>query len=183
MKLTTASDEDLVQRIAVGDLSALSALYERHRGPLFGYLCLFTRDHGLIEELVQDTILAAWTGADRFAGRSSVRSWLFAIARRRAADVLRRKSLPVVGEEELGTLPDPDPGPEGWALNQATQAQLATAVARVSAVHREVLVLIFVHELSYPESAEVLGVPVGTVKSRLSNAKRALRAILVSEKP
>lgn len=183
MDVITKDDHALVERIATGDPQALARLYERHRGPLSAYLSLFTADRGLIEELVQDTMLAAWDGAMRFAGRSSVRTWLFAIARRRAADILRRRSLPIVGDERIAALPDSSPGPEQQALASATQADLQAAMDRVSVVHREVLVLTFVHELSYGELGEVLGVPLGTVKSRLSNARKALRAQLRTETP
>lgn len=175
MELTAVQVEELVARIAAEDRLALADLYKRHRGPLAAFLRLYTTDTGLIEEVVQDTMLAAWRGASRFAGRSSVRSWLFAIARRRAADVLRRKSLPLEREDALHWSADPRPGPERWAVSQSTQDELIDAMSYLPKIQREVLMLVFVHELSYQETAAVAGVPVGTIKSRLHKARQSLR--------
>ena len=171
----------VVARMAAGDRRALADLYARYERPLLGYLRLLASDPGLVEELLQDTLLAAWTGADGYAGQASVQGWLLGIARRRAHDALRRRRLHVVGAAELESLPVPDPEPEALALARADREELAAAVDRLAPVHREVLVLTFVHELSYRDLAEVLGVPLGTVKSRLSNAKRALRPLLRPE--
>ena len=182
MDIITDHDHALVDRIAAGDHEALHTLYERHRGALVAYLRLFTTDQGQIEELVQDTMVAAWTGAGRFAGHSTVRSWLFGIARRRAADTLRRKR-PVVADAELDALPDPAPGPEAWAVAQASQAHLVATIQRLSPIHQEILVLIFVHQHSYLEVAEILDIPLGTVKSRLGNARKALRAHVRTDFP
>jgi RNA polymerase sigma factor (sigma-70 family) len=174
------SASDLVGRMAAGDRGALAELYARESAALFAYLRLFTVDRELSEEIVQDTFLAAWHGAAAFAGRATVRSWLFAIARRRAADALRRPRLRAVPEDAAGLseLPSREPGPEDLAIAAATREELTAALARLSPVHREALELAFGHGLSYPELSEVLGIPLGTVKSRLSYAKRALRRLL-----
>src|SRR5215210_109678 len=84
------SDSTLLERIAREDRRAVTELYARHQRPLFRYLCQLTPDHGLAEEILQDTIVAVWQGAAAFEGRSAVRTWLFAIARRQAHNVLRR---------------------------------------------------------------------------------------------
>jgi RNA polymerase sigma-70 factor (ECF subfamily) len=160
--------------------TALAKLYEREAPALLSYLRLFTADRGLAEEILRDTFLAAWRGAPEFAGRASARSWLFAIARRQAADALRRPRLRAIPEDSAGLseLPSDEPGPEDLALAAATRQELAVALAHLSPVHREALELTFRHGLSYSELSEVLGIPLGTVKSRLSYAKRALRALL-----
>jgi RNA polymerase sigma-70 factor (ECF subfamily) len=170
----------LVARMAGGDGAALAALYDREGPALLSYLRLFTADRGLAEEIVQDTFLAAWRGAADIAGRASVRACLFAIARRRAADALRRPRLRAVPEDAAGLaeLPAAEPGPEDLALAAATRQELAAALAHLSPIHREALELTFHHGLSYPELSEVLGIPIGTVKSRLSYAKRVLRALV-----
>lgn len=175
MRLAVAQDEEVVARIAAGDRRALSDLYERHRGPLAAFLRLYTTDAGLIEEVVQDTMLAVWKGAGRFAGRSSVRSWVFAIARRRAADVLRRKSLPLESEDALRWSADPRPGPEERVLAGVAGEAMVDAIRALPEIHREVLMLVLVQELSYQETADVVGVPVGTIKSRLNTAWSMLR--------
>lgn len=168
----------IVERMAAGDSAALAELYELYRKTLISYLHLMTPDHGLVEEIVQDTLLAAWRGASGYARQGSVRSWLLAIARRRASDALRRQEPRAADSAVLEHLPTQEPDPEDVVLAEATLETIVAALERLSPMHQEVLVLAFVHGLSYRELAEVLAVPTGTVKSRLSNAKRALRALL-----
>src|SRR5688572_21031450 len=177
------TDAALLERIAREDRRAVAELYARHQRPLFRYLCQLTPDHGLAEEILQDTIVAVWQGAAGFEGRSSVRTWLFAIARRQAHNVLRRRGQPSGDEDGLGALEDSDPGPEELVLRQSDAEDLQRAIAGLPLIHREVLVLNFVNGLRYDEMAAVLGVPEGTVKSRLSNAKRALRRLIREAHP
>lgn len=183
MEQPVPDDEEweVLARIAAGERAALDELYARHRSPLLGYLRSLVSDPGLAEEVFQDTLFAAWTGAARFERRSSVRIWLLSIARRRAHDALRRRTIHVVDGVSLDPYPDPDPEPESRAIAHAERQALQMALARLRPFHREVLVLNFVQELSYQAIAEVLDVPIGTVMSRLHYAKRALRAELGRE--
>ena len=171
----------VVARMAAGERAALSELYASHRGPLLAYLRSLVGDPGLAEEVLQDTLYAAWTGAAGYGQRSSVRVWLLGIARRRAHDAQRRCAIRIVMGDDLETLPTPDPEPESLALARAEIDQVRAAVARLRPMHREVLVLNFMQELPYRDIAAVLGVPIGTVMSRLHHAKRALRAEIESE--
>lgn len=177
-----ASDADLmtVERIASGDRQALAELYARYRVPLFHYALQFTSDRGLAEEVLQDVFVAVWRGASRFERRSRVPAWLFGITRRRAWKALRRDAPETLDIEEAQTIAAPGPGPEQAALDNATYEELAAAIAKLAPVHREVLLLSYVHELTYQEIAEVLRVPIGTVKSRISNAKRTARALVAA---
>src|SRR5262245_11606512 len=86
------ADEVLLGRVAGGDPAALAALYSRYRVRLFGFLERYARDRMLAEEILQDTLLAVWRSAHLYAGRSSVRTWLFGIARRQAHNRLRVRS-------------------------------------------------------------------------------------------
>jgi RNA polymerase sigma factor (sigma-70 family) len=171
-------DAQLIGRIARGDRQALSELYERYQRSLFSYLLQLTPDYGLAEELLQDTLVAVWKSARSFEGRSSVLTWLVGIARRQAHNTLRQRRLPLADLAELECVPAPDLEPEEFALASVARGELAQAFRQLAPVHREVLLLTFVQELSYQETATILEVPVGTVKSRLSNARRALRALL-----
>ncbi len=173
-------DAHTLRRVAKGDRQALTDLYVRFRLPLFRYLLQLTPDHGLAEELLQDTLVAIWKSARTFEGRSSARTWIFGIARRQAHNTLRQRGVSLADAAELETMPASDPDPEDAALAGAERAELAAAMRELVPIHREVLVLTFMQELSYQETAEVLGVPVGTVKSRLNHAKRALRAVIES---
>lgn len=169
--------------MAAGDRSALVELYERYQRPVLAYLRLLTPDAGLAEELLQDTLLAAWTGARGYAGQASVQGWLLGIARRRAHDAMRRRSLRLVEGSELESTPSSEPNPEDVALANAARIELAESMEKLGSIHREILILTFVHELSYQDLSEVLGIPIGTVKSRLSNAKQVLRTQLRAREP
>ena len=171
----------VVARMAAGERAALSELYAGHPGALLAYLRSLVGDPGLAEEVLQDTLYAAWIGASGYGQRASVRAWLFGIARRRAHDALRRRAIHFVPGGELEALPTPDPEPESLALAGADIDSVRAALTRLRPMHREVLVLNFMQELPYRDIAEVLGVPIGTVMSRLHHAKRALRVELESE--
>jgi RNA polymerase sigma-70 factor, ECF subfamily len=173
-----AEDSNVVARMAQGDRQALAELHARYGRSLFGYLCVLTDDPELAEELLQDTLLAAWTGAGGYAGQASVFGWLLGIARRRAHDARRRRALQVVDLAQCAFLPTTEPDPEDAVVAQAAQDDVAAAIARLPPLAREVLELTFGAALSQQDLAAVLGIPVGTVKSRLHHAKRALRAAL-----
>lgn len=180
MSKPLADDRHIVQRIAGGDRQALAELYARYQRPLFNYLLQLTPDYGLAEEILQDTLVAIWKSAKSFEGRSSVSTWLIGIARRQAHNTLRQRKLPLVDEAVLTDLPAADPEPEEFTLASVERDELVAAFRQLAPMHREILALTFVQELSYQETAQVIGVPLGTVKSRLSNAKKALRALLES---
>jgi RNA polymerase sigma-70 factor (ECF subfamily) len=171
-------DVDLLRRVADGDRGALVELYERHGGLVAAQLDLVVGDRGLSEEILQDTMLAVWHGAGSFRGESKVRSWLIAIARRQARDRLRRHRAEVVDDTVLATWPAGQPGPEQVALDRAETAAVAAAVRSLSAIHREVLGLVFGAGLTLAETAGILEVPLGTVKSRLAAARVALTRAL-----
>lgn len=172
------SDHQLVARIAVGDRAAVAELYQRQQQVLFAYLLRMTGDRQLAEEILQDVLVTAWRRAASFEGRSSVRTWLVGIARRQLLNHRRVRSADLVGAEDAGSLADPDPGPEDQALASAAHAELAGLLTRLSRRHQEILLLTFVSELTYAETAAVLGVPLGTVRSRLHAAKRQLAALV-----
>jgi RNA polymerase sigma-70 factor (ECF subfamily) len=166
---------ELIASVAEGDSAALAELYARLRDPLAAYLTLIVRDSSLREEVIQDTFLAVWNGAGRFRGESSIRSWVFGIARRRAIDALRRTKTPLMVDIDERDRVDQAPGPEETVIANYEAAEIRSAIERIAAIHQEVLMLIFTQGLSYAETAAILSVPVGTVKSRLSNARWSLR--------
>ena len=175
------TDEALLARVAAGDVGALEELYARHGRAVFACLCALTPDRGLAEELLQDTLVAAWAGAGGFSQEGSVRSWLLGIARRRARDALRRRHLRLAPLADGDRLPAPPGATDELALARAELGELAVAIRALPEAHQEVLVLTFVHGLPNGEAAGVLGVPVGTVKSRLNHARVALRAAVGRE--
>lgn len=173
-----SSDSTLVERLPFdrsGD--ELRELYRRYSGELFGFALGALGDRELAEEVVQDVFARLWRHADSYDGRrSSVRTWLFAIARNRIVDARRRAAArPKRAEDDsLDAYAEVDAG-----LDQAVlRWQVTAALARLSPAHREVIRLAHYGGLTMREIAERTGVPLGTVKSRTSYALRHLRLIL-----
>lgn len=175
------SDSDLLARAASGDEQGLRTLYERHAAAVLRLLRRLTPDPGVAEEILQETWIAVWTSAPRFRGDASVRAWILGVARRQAHNRLRRRSLSTV---EFDVVPEPvdeRTDVEGEVLAAAGRDEIVAAIGRLPQTHRDVVVLALVEELPYADIAEVVGVPVGTVKSRMAKARRMLAAELPGE--
>jgi RNA polymerase sigma-70 factor (ECF subfamily) len=171
-------DAELLRGIARGDREPFIALYQRHGAVVFAQIELMVGDRGLSEEILQDTMLAVWRGAKKFRGDAKVRTWIIAIARRQARDRLRRRRTGVVEDTVLAGRPAAEPGPEDVVLERAEATAVAEAIKTLGLTHREVLGLVFGTGLTLAEVASVLGIPVGTVKSRLAAARTALARAL-----
>ena len=147
--------------------------YAAHAGELYGFAARSLGDSGLAEEAVQETFLRAWRAGDRFDPKlGSLRTWLFAILRNVVIDLGRaRAARPRVAE--AGTEPSVEP------LDEALLAwQVEEAMRRIGEDHRRVLIETYWRGRPYAEVAEELGVPEGTVKSRVYYGLRALRVVL-----
>jgi RNA polymerase sigma factor (sigma-70 family) len=164
-------DEVLLAQIGKGERGGLENLYRRHAPSLFALLTRILDDHQMAEEAVQDTFLAVWNGA-RFDRRSRVRTWLVAIAIRQAGSKRRRRRWAIVNHP--GDLVSNDPSPEDAVVAGLDVDRLITTLSELTRYQREVVLLAFVEQLTHPEIADVLGVRLGTVKSRLHGAKKAL---------
>lgn len=169
------SEDELIAAVATGDEAAFSALYDRFARPLYALGLRWLQDVEDAEELVNDTLIRAWRQADRFdPARGRAGAWLFGIARHVAADRLRsRGRRPVLSHEgapePIGHL-DVDGLAEAW--------EIAAALERLPVVQREVLLLAYRDDLSQSQIADVLGVPLGTVKSRTYHALRGMAGLL-----
>ena len=180
-------DLPLVTAMVRGDTAALEELYQRWGPRLLAYLHARLGDGGLAEEVLQDVMLAAWRSAARFRGAGRMVAWLLAIARNRAINAYHRQVRPEAAVETSETFDAEwlertafgQPTPPGEADPQ--DPALYTALLGLPAVQRETLELIFFHGLSQEETAQVLGVLAGTVKSRLHRAKASLRDWLQKE--
>lgn len=169
-----SDDRSAVLALAGGDAAALRGLALRHSVGLLGFLVGLTGDRLLAEEILQDTWVVVWRGAGTFVGGSTVRTWVYGIARRRARDALRVRHPDVAGNAVAADVVDVGAGPEHLALLRDEAATVAAAIARLRPRHREVLLLACVHDMTAGDIAAVLDIPVGTVKSRLSYARAAL---------
>jgi len=163
--------------MAAGDEAALRQLYARHGRRLFAYAYRITGSAEVAEEVVQESLLAAWHGAGRFRGDGRAIAWLLGIVHRQALNATRRKQYPTVSLDDAAQ-PAGDADPLDHAASAERDAALGAALAELSVDHRAAIELVFYHGLSMAEAAQVCGCPPGTIKSRLSYAKNHLRGIL-----
>jgi RNA polymerase sigma-70 factor (ECF subfamily) len=181
LSLSDSSDLALIQAMATGHTPALDELYARYGSAVYSFLMARTGNAPLAEEVVQDVMLAAWQGAASFRGESKVLTWLLSIARNRAINAQRRRNLPIMPYNDALDAPADDTGPLEKVMKQAERQNVRALLDRLPEHQREVLVLVFYHQLTEAEVAEVLDIAIGTVKSRLHRGKEALRRVLQSE--
>jgi RNA polymerase sigma-70 factor, ECF subfamily len=158
---------------ALSDERDVREAYAAHSGELYGFAVRSLGDTGLAEEAVQETFLRAWRAGDRFDPQiGSLRTWLFAILRNVVIDLGRARAVrPVVAEGGIEPAVEPfDEALLAW--------QVEEAMRRIGDQHRRVLVETYYRGRPYAEVAEELGVPEGTVKSRVYYGLRALRVAL-----
>ncbi len=174
------SDADLVAAMAGGDRDATRQLYDRHAGLMLGVATRLLSDRSAAEDLVHDVFLEAWRNAGSYdPGRGTVRTWLMVRLRSRALDRLRSAAW----RRRVDTgdrMPEPSDRPEVDPAAGGDRDRVRGALAELPEPQRRVLELAYYRGLSSSEVADVLGVPVGTVKSRTAAAFRKLRAALGS---
>jgi len=162
-----APDVALVRSIAAGDKHAMQILFARHNVRVFRFLLRFVGDKSAAEDLVSEVFLDVWRQAGRFQGRSQVTTWLLAIARNKALSALRRRSTEELDEEAAAAIEDPQDNPEVTIQNRQKAEILLNCLTKVSPAHREIIDLVYYHEKSIDEVAEITGVPQNTVKTRM----------------
>lgn len=167
----------LIGLIEGGDRLAFTQLYKAYFPRLARFLDRMTRSGGLIEEIINDTMLVVWQKAATFNHTSRVSTWIFAIAYRTAKKAIGALDEPVEDDH------DARPGPSTWqpeAMHSALQQQqlVASALDALPAVQRTVVNLTYYHGMSYEEIAVIMECPVGTVKTRMFNARSRLRVLL-----
>ena len=179
----------LVQACLQGDSHAFKTLYQRHHHKVRSTLFQLCGSDGL-DDLVQDVFLRAWKGLSKFRQSAQFSTWLYRIAfnvasdRRKVLAKMRSRSVNVE-EEQLANLADDAIAREGYSqagLNQLHyQDLMQRGLAKLSDDHRAVLVLHDLEEIPQKDIAEILAIPVGTVKSRLFHARSAIKKFLESQ--
>lgn len=177
------SDEQLLAAVLAGDRDALACLVERHQAPLTGYLDrLVGPDWALAQDLVQETFLRVLRQRTCRDNRP-FKPWLYAIATNLARDHFKsaavQRSARLDGQLQA-QLADWAAGPEDQALAEERSVTIAGALGSLRTEYRATLVLRFYNGLSLQEIADILNVPLGTVKSRLSVGLRRLREVLAA---
>ena len=172
------SDEMLIRRIAEGDQLAMRTLFGRHRVALYRWLLRLVGDEALAEDLLSDVFLDVWRQAAAFEARSSVSTWLLAIARHKALSARRRRTDAELDEKVASKVADPADDPE-VVLQKKTRAELLRhALARLSPEHGEVIDLVYFHGKSVKEVAEIVGIAEATVKTRMFYARKKLAELV-----
>ena len=170
--LENSSDEMLIARIAAGDRLAMQTLFARHRTAVYRWLLRFVGNEAVAEDLLSDVFLDVWRQADRFQARSSVSTWLLAIARFKALSARRTRKDAELDEAIEATVADPADNPEVMLEKKNREELVRAALNNLSPEHKEVLDLVYYHEKSVDECAQILGVPSGTVKTRMFYARK-----------
>ena len=170
---------DLIKRWQKGDMNAFEALFEQYKGLVFKNAILMTGNIEEAEDILQEVFFTVWNSLNNFdPGKGNFTTWLHRITINRCIDSQRKRKqaslpleeqnldLPEIGCQEL---------PEETLMRKLEYERLINAVNQLDNKHRSVLILRYFNDLSYNEIAEVLEIPVGTVKSRIYNALRSVR--------
>lgn len=168
---------DLLARISHSDKAAMKELYELIAPALGQFIKARTGDPAEAADVVQDAFLEVWRTAGRFEGRSSVKTWIFAIARFNLIDRLRKKGREEPLDEDFDA-PDPSPQPQALLEAASDTQQVRLCIDKLPRAQARAVRLAFYDELSYGEIAEIEGIPEGTVKTRIFHAKKILAQCL-----
>src|SRR5262244_2995875 len=172
------SCERLVERAAAGDRLAMQTLYARHHVRVYRFALRFVNDAAAAEDVTSDVFLEVWKHAGRFEGRSQASTWLLSIARYKALAALRHRTYDPLDDEVACKIPDSADGPEVILQKQSANAVLRQCLTQLSPAHREIIDLVYYHEKSIAEVAEIIGAPPNTVKTRMFHARKRVAALL-----
>src|SRR5438477_6569208 len=176
--MQATSDEVLIGRIASGDRLAMQVLFARHHVRVYRFVLRLVRDETTAEDLISEVFLDVWRQAGRFEGRSAVSTWLLAIARFKALSMLRRRPDQELDEETAAAIEDPSDTPEVALEKKDKSAVIRKCLGGLSAEHREIIDLVYYHEKSVEEVAQIVGIPENTVKTRMFYARKRLSELL-----
>ena len=182
------SEEQLIRRAQQGDNGAFEELLLLHQKKVYNLCLRMSANPDDALDLSQEAFLRAWRSLGQYQFEASFSTWLCRLTSNICIDFLRRKkrrqetslteSYDDSDEGAELSVPDAQPGPEQQAMTNETKIELARAMEQLSPEHREILQLRVIEDLQYEQIADILGVRVGTVKSRLARARLSFRKIL-----
>jgi RNA polymerase sigma-70 factor (ECF subfamily) len=175
--LGSAEDANLLEGIKARDVRALERLYRKYRPRLTWFLSKRTSRQQVVEEAIDETMLAVWNNPHSFRGASRFSTWICAIAQRRVLKLLKRNRV-TMESWEAGQDSDDGQGLHRDEEDDRISRQLATAIGQLTPEQRAVIELAYYEDKPYREMSEILKCPVSTVKTRVFHAKRQLRNIL-----
>ena len=178
------TEQELVRAAAGGDTEAFERLVRTYENKIYHLALRMCGSADEAADIAQEAFLAAWRGLPSFRGEANFATWLYRLTSNAAIDYLRRQKKQrgdlSLDDEELGLdAVDTAPGPQDAAEGAELRSAVSEGLGRLGEDHRQVLVLREIQGLSYEEIAAVLAVDLGTVKSRISRARSALRKILL----
>ena len=189
------ADEELLALFRQGTHEAFGALVRRYEGELYGYLRRYLGDRDLADDVFQNTFLQLYTKIDQYGTGRPVRPWLYAIATNQAIDALRRQNrhqtvrLHLDGDDANDTdmpglltlLESHGPSPLEQLQTEERKQLIRATVEKLPDFLKQVVILAYYQGLKYKDVADILGIPVGTVKSRLHTALSKLHEAWSSE--
>jgi RNA polymerase sigma-70 factor (ECF subfamily) len=175
------SDEVLIGRIANGDRLAMQVLFARHHVRVYRFVLRLVLNEAAAEDLISEVFLDVWRQAGRFEGRAAVSTWLLAIARFKSLSALRRKPEQELDEETAAAIEDPSDTPDVTLEKKEKGEVIRQCLTSLSAEHREVVDLVYYHEKSVEEVAQIVGIPEATVKTRMFYARKKLAELLKAQ--
>jgi RNA polymerase sigma-70 factor (ECF subfamily) len=178
--ISGTSDDELVQRVAAGNGLAMQVLFARHHVRVYRFALRLVGNAAVAEDLTSEVFLNVWRQAHRFQARSSVSTWLLAITHNKARTELRRRRGEALDATTMA-VEDPADDPEVSLQAKDRSQILQGCLAQLSPEHREMIDLVYYHEKSIHEIAEIVGIPVNTVKTRTFYARRRLSELLQAE--
>ncbi len=178
-------DTELVRRLQRGDMAAFEAIFFKYQTQIYRTALAVTRDPGSAEEVLQDCFYKTYVNINNFMGEGSLAPWLHRVAVNLSCNAIKKRRLhvePIDDVAEGYMTADPRQSPEALAERSELQVRMRDAINSLPLKHRIVIVLHYLQDFSLPEIAYILDTPVGTVKSRLHHARKALREHLESER-
>jgi RNA polymerase sigma-70 factor, ECF subfamily len=172
------ADEELIELIADGDKRAMQVLYARHNVRVYRFILRQTGNQSLAEDLVSEVFLDVWRQAEGFESKSQVSTWLLAIARYKALSALRRRTDEHLDDQMAATIEDTSDDPETVVNTKDRANIIQKCLTQLSPAHREVIDLVYYHEKSVDEVAQIVGVPAATVKTRMFYARSKMADLL-----
>jgi len=179
-------DGPLILRLREGDVDALGELYEKYKTSVYRTALAITRDRGAAEDILQECFLRLFTHAHRMRTDVPLHPWLYRVAVNLSYTWVKRQRRRQEGTFDgvlEGLVASLHLLPEQWVEQQETWEAIRQAITQLPLGHRVVVVLFYLEELSLKEIAEILGIPEGTVKSRLHYARRFLKGALEGRLP
>lgn len=179
-------DTELVRRIQHGDMAAFELLFLKYQGPIYRTALAVTRDPGAAEEVLQDCFYKTYLNILNISGEGSLSPWLHRVAINLSCNAIKKRRVRTEALDDVAenaAVADPLQSPEHVVEQAELRVKMRDAINSLPLKHRIVVTLHYLQDFSLPEIAYIMDLPVGTVKSRLHHARKALRDRLGAPEP